>query len=136
MTFSPQRLTITNITQADPAVVTTDPNHNLTTGQVVRVHVPVNYGMFQLNNLLASITVLSPDTFSLQYSQVPVEVNVNSTNYPAFISPSNPGFTAEIIPVGAGPTPITAIPWQIQNNLCVSLVEDATRNNSTTEIPF
>jgi hypothetical protein len=100
------------------------------------VHVPKNYGMFPLNNNLYFVTVLSPVTFSLQYSQIPPAVNVNSTQYPAFTVPSNPQFTAEVISVGSGPTPITKTPPQIQNNVCDSLLTDQTLNISTQEIPF
>jgi len=136
MTFTPERIVITGITQANPCVISVPSTSGLSTGQVVRIHVPKNYGMFQLNQLAASITVLSNTTFSIQYSQIPVASNVNSTNYPAFRIPSSPQFTAEIIPMGAGPTPITKVQWQINNNFCASSLEDATINNSTSPIPF
>lgn len=136
MTFVPERLVISGITQANPCVVTTSSTENLSTGQVVRLHVPPNYGMTELNQLALSITVLSATTFSLQYSQVPVAVNVNSTNFVAFTTPSNPQFTAEIIPIGSGPTPVTNTAWQANNNFCDSLLGDATYNNSTSPIPF
>ena len=136
MTFSPARSPIANITQANPAIVTTTVNHNLTTGQIVRVHVPPNFGMFQLNNLLLSVTVLSPTTFSLQYVQTPQYVDVDSTNFQAFTTPAKPGFTAEIIAAGSGPTPQLEPPVYIQNGVAISRYEDATYNNSTVEIPF
>lgn len=136
MTFLPDRLVISDITQANPAVVTTSTNHNLSTGEVVRIHVPKNYGMVELNNLLCSITVISSNTFSLQYSQVPTAIPVNSSDYTTFTIPSNPSFTAEVLPVGSGPTPITSVPVYANNNVCVSTIDDALYNNSTTEIPF
>lgn len=136
MTFTPDRLVISAITQADPCVVTTSTDHNLTTGQVVRLHVPKNYGMVELNQQLVSITVLSSTTFSLQYTQVPPAQNVNSTSFTAFTIPSNPGFTAEVLPVGSGPTPITSPSPYATNNVCDSLIGDATVNDSTTPIPF
>jgi hypothetical protein len=117
-------------------VITTSQDHNLSTGGVVRIHVPKTYGMFQLNNNLYSVTVLSPTTFSLQYSQYPQYLNVNSTQYPTFSVPSNPQFTAEVLSVGSGPTSQTALPWQVTNNTFDSTLKDQTYNNSTSEIPF
>lgn len=136
MTFSPPRVAISAITQANPCVVTTASNHNMTTGQVVRLHVPLPYGMVQLNQIAASITVLSATTFSLQATQVPPAVTIDSTNYTAFTIPSKPQFTAEVLPIGAGPTTATQPDWAITNNVCNSLVEDAITNIDTTEIPF
>jgi hypothetical protein len=134
--FSPDRIAISNISNANPAVVTTSTNHNLTTGQVVRLHVPIGYGMTALNQVQAIITVLTPTTFSLQETQVPVAVNINTLPFDAFITVSNPRNTAEVIPMGAGPTPIQTVSWEQQNNVCVSLLDDATVNLDTSEIPF
>lgn len=136
MTFSPSRVAISAITQANPCVITTASNHNMTTGQVVRLHVPLSYGMVQLNQLAASITVLSATTFSLQATQVPTAVNIDSSSFTAFTIPSKPQFTAEVLPIGAGPTPQTTPQWAVTNNVCQSLVEDATTNIDLTEIPF
>ena len=94
MTFSPPRAAISAITQANP-VVTTATNHNLSTGNVVRLHVPPTYGMFPLNNGAFTIVVQSPTTFALYFSQIQPLVSVNSTNYPAFTIPANPRFTAK-----------------------------------------
>jgi len=117
-------------------VVTTSTNHNLTTGQAVRINVPKNYGMHQLSKKIYQITVLSPTTFSLQYSQVPQIVNVNSTTYTAFTTPAKPSFTAEVLPVGSEPTPLTNTQPQITLGIADSLLGDATSNVSTVEIPF
>lgn len=136
MTFTPDRLSISDITQSNPCIVTTSEDHNLTTGQVVRVHVPKTYGMVELNNLLCSITVVTDTSFSLQYKQIPPGINVNSSEFTAFTVPSEPSFTAEILPVGSGPTPVTSVPVYANNNVCISDISDALRNNSTSEIPF
>lgn len=136
MTFSPPRSAITGITQANPCVITTSANHNLTTGQIVRVHVPKPFGMTPLNQNTYSVTVLSPTTISLQISQVPVAINVNSINFPAFVSVAQPQFTAEILAVGSGPTLENSTPPQMTNNSCVSKTEDATTNIAITNQPF
>lgn len=126
--FTPTRLEISNITKANPAVVTTSTDHNLTTGQVVRVNVPRNYGMVELNHLALIITVLSATTFSLQATQVPPLVNVDSRQFTAFTIPSDPSFVAEIIPIGAGPTPKTSPNIYFIKNVCESKIDDATSN--------
>jgi hypothetical protein len=136
MTFSPPRSVISGITQANPCVVTTASDHDLSTGQVVRLHVPQNFGMVNLNNNTYSVTVLSTTTFSIQYTQVPISQNVNSIFYPAFTTPSNPRFTAEVISVGSGPTPLSSLPWQVLNNVCDNLLGDATHNVATTNQPY
>ena len=136
MTFVPDRQAIIAITQANPCVVTTEDDHNLTTAQIVRIHVPKNFGMFELDQKLFSVTPLSSDTFSLQITQIPPAINVNSTEFTPFVIPSNPQFTAEVISVGSGPTPLNHIPWSAINDVCSTLLGDATVNNSTSEIPF
>ena len=136
MTFSPPRVAISAITQANPCVVTTASNHNLSTGGIVRLHVPKNYGMTNLNNNLYSVTVLTAVTFSIQIKQVPPAINVDSTKFPAFTTPSNPQFTAEVLSVGSGPTPITNTDWQVLDNFCDTLVNDASQNIATTNQQF
>lgn len=136
MTFVPERLAISNITRAIPAVVTTTTDHNLTTGQVVRTVVPKPYGMVELNGKQLSITVISNTTFSLQYSLVPPKVNVDSREFTAFTTVATPALTAQILPIGSGPTPITNPEVYLRNNVCDTPIEDATYNNSTVEIPF
>jgi hypothetical protein len=136
MTFTPSLSTITNITQAIPAVVTTEQNHGLFDGNVVRLKVPQNYGMFQLNNLQLQVMVLSTTTFSCWYLLYPEAIPVNSTQFPAFTIPSKPGFTANVSSMGSGPTPKSNVPWQVQNEFFDTPLTDQVLNNSTTEIPF
>lgn len=60
------RLTITGITAANPAVVTTSAVHNLTSGNSVQIYGPT--GMLQVGNVYPSywsVTVLSTTTFSI-----------------------------------------------------------------------
>jgi hypothetical protein len=68
-------LAVTNITQANPGVVTTNHNHDYTTGQVVTMTGIM--GMTPLNGLPVTITVTGPKTFS---------VGVNTTGFPAYVS--------------------------------------------------
>jgi hypothetical protein len=136
VTFSPPRVAISSITQANPCVVTTSSNHSLITGRIVRIHVPKNFGMTPLNNGLFSVTVLSPTTFSLQISQIPPAINVDSTKFPAFVIPSNPQLTAEVLYVGSGPTPITNTPAQVLSNFCDDITDNASENVATVNQPF
>jgi hypothetical protein len=129
MSFYPQQNNIANITRSIICVVTTSKPHNLTTGQVVRIVVPKAYGMRELDNRLVSVTVLSLDSFSIQSSQVPPAVEINSTEFTAFVIPNLPqSFIAQIIPAGAGPTQILDPEVYLRNNTCISSVLDATTN--------
>lgn len=136
MTFVPTRSTITGITQTSPAIVTTSPAHGCFTGMVVRLVVPQNYGPIQLNGVAAHISVISPTQFACYSSLVPTAVPISAKDYPAFVTPANPGLVASCIPMGDGPTPQTALNWQVQSNYCDSPLADTVNNNSTVEIPF
>jgi len=136
MTFTPDRSSITDITQAIPSVVTTSTDHGLFTGNIVRLNVPKNYGMFQLDNLAVHVNVLSTTTFSCWYVLAPDSVPVDSRGYPAFVIPTDPGYVASVIPMGSGPTFVTDTAWQINNGHCESLYDDAVHNDSTVNIPF
>lgn len=134
--FTGESVPIQTISNAYPAVVTTTTNHNLTSSQVVRLVVPQDYGMIQLNAAQVIITVLGATTFSIQTTQVPVAVSIDSRNFDPFVTASNPGLTAQVLPMGAGPTPLSSTPFEQINHPCVSLLDDATVNISTSEIPF
>lgn len=136
MTFVPDRSTITGITQASPAVVTTSPAHGMFTGMVARLVVPYNYGPVQLNGIVAHVSVISPTQFACYSSLVPTAVPISAVDYPAFVTPTNPGLVASCIPIGQGATPETALAWQEQSNFCDSPLADTVNNNSTVEIPF
>jgi hypothetical protein len=136
MTFAPDRSNIIGISQSNPAVVTTSPDHGLTTGAVVKLVVPRNYGMYELNALAVHAVVLSSSTFSCYYTLVPTAITVDSTSFTPFVTPSVPGMLASVLPMGQGPTPQTTLDWQAQSGFCDSPLEDAVFNDSTTPIPF
>ena len=91
--FRPQLLQVTAITQADPAIITTNIAHNYLTGTIVRLWIPLEAGMQQLADLQQwPITVLSPTTFSIP---------VDSTNFDPFVAPAGPkDQCAQVFPVG------------------------------------
>lgn len=134
MTFTPALMIVTNITQALPAVVTTEVNHNLVTGQVVRMVIPKPYGMQELANKVFSITVLSPMTYSLQYTQTPYE-NVDSRFYTPFTNVGT-GTPAQANCIGQGATPILSPYPYLVNGVAETLPNNPTLNDSTVEIPF
>ena len=134
MSFTPGYNTVTSITKAIPAVVTTGSDHNLTTGQIIRLRIPKNYGMPEVNNKLFIISVLGTTTFSLQYRHVPFE-DVDSRDYTAFTNVGT-GTPAQMVAVGSGPTPVTGPEALVRNGVAYSNLEDATDNTSTVNIPF
>ena len=77
--------TITGITKANPAVVTTSLAHGLTTGNEVTLSGVL--GMTQVNGRNYTVTVLSGTTFSLQTL---TGTNINSTSYGTFVASGTP----------------------------------------------
>jgi len=78
-TFQPAMRIIAGITNASPAVVTTSFDHNYITGLIVRLYIPLGYGISQLDKYEGPITVLSDTTFSL---------DVDSTEFDTYTTPS------------------------------------------------
>lgn len=136
MSFTPQRSAIANITNTTRCTVVTETDHGLTTGQVVRLNVPKSYGMDELNGKTFSITVFSPTIFNIQTTQVPYPVYVDSTNFTPFVIPESPHGTAEVLPIGSGPTPYIGPEVYVRNGVFITTLDDAVFNNSTSEIPF
>ena len=80
---------ITNVTKADPCVVTTSAAHGLITNQVIRVtdlgsDMPTARGMSQINNKRFRIVKVSSTTFSLK-DPVSGEA-IDSTDYTTYVS--------------------------------------------------
>lgn len=82
--------TISNITQADPCVITTSSAHGYQDNQIVRItdlgsyDIPTARGMDQLNNNRYRITVTASTTFSLQ--DVLTGEDIDSSSYTAYVS--------------------------------------------------
>ena len=134
MTFTPPIMTITAITNAIPAVVTTAQDHELKTGQVVRLLIPVPYGMQELANKILSVSVLTTTTYSLQYTQVPF-VDVDSRLFTAFVNVGD-SQPAQANCIGEGATPINSPYPYLLKNVAYSLPDNPVLNDSTVEIPF
>lgn len=93
--YKPAVRDIAAITNDLPLQVTTTFDHSYLSGLIVRLLIPVNFGMTTLNKVKGSIVVTSPTTFTM---------NIDSTNLDPFVIPSpQPGnnFTpAQVVPVG------------------------------------
>lgn len=110
-TFYPSKNQITAITQAETAVLSLSDTNDLTLGQVVRVLVPSEYGMHQINKQEGSIVAVSSSSITL---------NINSSQYDPFSAPVSPLTPALIIPIGMQAT------LSYANSL-----DDATKNTTT-----
>lgn len=92
--FYPSMRIITAITQNFPALVTTSFNHGYASGLIIRLVIPLGFGMQQANDLYGSITVTSPTTFT---------ITVDTTYFAPFIVPvSGPASLqyAQAVPFG------------------------------------
>lgn len=92
----PEARIITGISVANPAVVTTSVPHGYQIGGKVRLNVPANFGMSQINGQLATIVgIPSANSFT---------TDINSSSFTAFAFPQQaPAFAssyAQSVPVG------------------------------------
>jgi hypothetical protein len=70
---------ISSLSQANPVVVTTTFAHNYETGEIVRIVLPLGYGMQQINQQYTPIVVTGDTTFTMA---------IDSTHYDPFSVPS------------------------------------------------
>jgi hypothetical protein len=82
---------ITAITNANPALVTTSFDNSYVTGTVIRIDIPVGFGMRQLNQQFAPITVINSTQFTIP---------IDTTNYDAFVVPGGNTQYAQAVPLG------------------------------------
>lgn len=80
----PSALEITAITQSNPMVITvsnnTDQVNTYIAGQQILLNIPVTFGMWQANGLLAVITNVSGNQLTL---------NINSSSFDPFVTPAS-----------------------------------------------
>lgn len=89
--FQPAMRIIADITRSDPAVVTTTIDHDYITGEIVRLDIPLGFGMQQINQQTGTIAVLTPTTFS---------IDINTLYFDAFTTPMNQQQCAQVVPIG------------------------------------
>lgn len=89
--FQPAMRIISALTNANPAAVTTTFDHQYETGMIVRLDVPLGYGMVQVNQMVGVITVTGSDTFI---------IDIDTTTFDVFAAPVSPEQYAQCVPVG------------------------------------
>lgn len=95
-TFQPALRLVTGITNGVTPTVTTSFDHNYEAGLIVRINVPAEYGMIQINGLTGQIlTTPTTDTFT---------INIDTTAFDAFVNLGAIAWyvndTATVVPVG------------------------------------
>ena len=121
--FYPRRRYITAITAANPAVVTLSVSSGFVAGEQVRMIVPSQFGMTQMNNVLATITSVTNTA-----STNTITLNVDASAFTAFSFPTSAiaatGVTpAMVVPVGEAAINTSTYPY-------AGLLDDATQNQS------
>lgn len=87
--FQPAMRVVTTITNGYPCVVTTSFAHNYFTGDIIRIIIPLGFGMQQINNQFSPITVIDETTFAM---------NIDTTNYDVFTVVDN-NQSAQSLPI-------------------------------------
>lgn len=96
--FYPQENRITAATQATAMVVTLAVTHGLTVGQKVRLHCGTEFGMYEMNNLIGTITAVNTSTNT-------ITLDIDSSAFTAFAFPTSANAASvaiipHIVPVG------------------------------------
>lgn len=87
--FQPAMRVVTNITNGYPCIVTTSFANSYFTGDIIRIIIPLGFGMQQINNQFSNITVIDNTSFSM---------DIDTINYDAFNDPNNGQF-AQSLPI-------------------------------------
>lgn len=77
--FQPAMRIITGITNGYPCTITTSFDNSYVTGTIVRIDIPVGFGMQQLNQQTAPITVINSTQFTIP---------IDTTFYDTFVVPA------------------------------------------------
>jgi hypothetical protein len=97
--YQPAMRIITAISNSNPVSVTTSFAHQYNTGLIVRLDIPLNYGMQTLNQQFGPLTVTSPTTFTL-----PIDTSSTMLFAPFAVPANNPGHNytdAQVVPIGS-----------------------------------
>ncbi len=94
--YDPRKYWITNITAANPAVITVSVAHNYVVGDEIRIHCTADFGMTEIDGLSATITAVTAST---------ITTDVNSAAFTAFAFPTSAAAAAgvshpHIVPIG------------------------------------
>lgn len=101
---------VSDITNADNAAVTTTFAHNYETGDIVRLLVPREYGMFEISQKVGTVTVVDDTSFT---------IDIDSNNFTPFTTPSNPSpfvrTCAHVVPVGEVNSKLTSATQNVRS---------------------
>ena len=119
--YYPRNRYITAITAGATTLVQLSVAHSYHVGEKVRLNVPAEFGMTQINGLLGTVTAVN-------YTTNTITLDINSTGFTAFAFPTSAvaaaGITfAQCVPVGEAAVNTIALP--VANSL-----DDRTRNTS------
>lgn len=121
--YTPPYDLITNITKSQMGVVTFQNPVLYMPGEYISFRVSKSYGMVQLNNRKGLVLISTAYT---------VTVDIDTTDFDAFIIPSSPGaYPAMAVPAGSG---IVPDPIDVTKNLypARTLLDDAFDNRPVT----
>jgi hypothetical protein len=104
--FQPSMRIISAITTSNPAQVTTTFPHQYIDGTIVRLDIPLGFGMQQANQAFGPILVTSPTTFSIA---------VDTTQYDAFSAPNTFPLDAQYA---------QAVPFAEDNSILTAAVQN------------
>ena len=107
--FQPAMRIITSITNAQQALVTTSFAHQYRTGLIVRLYIPLYFGMQQANEKSGKITVTNSTQFL---------IDIDTTNFDAFVIPPNR------VPPNDQTQYAQAVPFaEVNSNACFGLFD-------------
>lgn len=107
--YQPAMRIISAITNSNPATVTTTFAHQYINGTIVRIDIPLGYGMQQINQQIAPIVVTGSQTFNLM---------IDTTLYAPFSAPVTyplDAQQAQVVPIGEVSTTLEAATVNILN---------------------
>jgi hypothetical protein len=101
-TYQPAVRVIVAITQSFPALVTTSFPHSYGVGMIVRLKVPNNFGMTQVNNLQGTIIATTDTTFNIDIDTSTFDPFVIPPDQPTGLNPTIMAQAqyAQVAPVG------------------------------------
>lgn len=115
--YYPAHRYITAITAASSAVITLSVTHGFTAGQAVRIKVPSDWGMSEIDGLIGNITAVNTTTNT-------ITVDIDSSAFSAFAYPSS-------ATAGAGVDfPLVVPVGMTANSTYANSLDDATDNQS------
>ena len=83
---------ISAVSIAYKAIITTSTNHDYKVGNTITFIIPSEFGMRELDGLIANISATSSDT---------ITTDINTLEFTPFITPATVSTPAQVVPVGS-----------------------------------